>query len=167
MIKLVSLNKKYKKQFTAMMDEWVSTKEVIIPYALTKIDYKYFDIFLNQIEIIESNRVKVPSKLFFCLNTESNKFIGAVVIRLALNNDLFERGGHISDGIVPSERGKGYGNKIVELAIQKCRSYEIDNILIVCEKTNIASSKTIINNNGILENEIKIGNTIIQRYWIN
>ena len=37
---------------------------------------------------------------------------------------------------------------------------------MVCDKDNIPSSKTIIKNNGILENEIKIENQIIQRYWI-
>lgn len=167
MIKLVELHTKYKKQFNKMMEEWTNYNEVIIPYALTKIDYKYFDIYIEQIEILESNRVKAPSKLFFCLDTKTNKFVGAVVIRLHLTNDLLERGGHISNGILPSERNKGYGTMLVKLAIEKCREYGIDKILMVCEKNNLASSKTIIKNNGILDNEIQVGNKIIQRYWIN
>ena len=39
---------------------------------------------------------------------------------------------------------------------------------MVCNKENIASAKTIINNGGILENEIlSEKGTIEQRYWIN
>ena len=167
MIKLVELNKKYKKQFIDMMEEWKNTNERIIPYILNNIDYHYFEHFITQAEIIESTRVKAPSKLYFCLDTTRNIFIGAVVIRLELNSDLLERGGHISNGIRPSERNKGYGNKLVSLAVKKCEQHGINKILMVCDKNNIASSKTIINNNGILENELKHDNITIQRYWIN
>lgn len=36
-----------------------------------------------------------------------------------------------------------------------------------CDKTNIASSKSIQNNGGILENEIYVDNELIQRFWIS
>jgi len=166
MIKLVELSKQYKRQFFDMMDEWTNSKEKIIPYILNNIDYHYFDHFLNQAQILETNRVKAPSKIYFCLDKKRNIFIGAVVIRLSLNNDLLQRVGHISNGIRPSERNKGYGNILVKLAIEKCHEFNIKNILMVCDKTNIPSSKTIIYNKGILENEIQIENKIIQRYWI-
>ena len=166
MIKLVTLSKKYKKQLFEMMDEWTNANEVIIPYILDKIDYHYFDIFLSKIEEIEQARVKVPSKIYFCLDDERNIFVGAVVIRLSLSNDLLQRGGHISDGIRPSERNKGYGTKLVSLAIKKCNELGINEVLMVCDKNNIYSSKTILKNNGKLENEIQIENKVIQRYWI-
>lgn len=166
MIKLIKLSKQYKKQFIDMMDEWTSTKEKIIPYALTRINYQYFDIFINDIEEVETNKVKAPSQLFFCFDTKNNKMLGAVVIREKLNTDLLQRGGHIALGIRPSERNKGYGTLLVNLSINKCKELGINNILMVCDKQNIYSSKTIIKNNGILENEIKIENQIIQRYWI-
>ena len=102
-----------------------------------------------------------------CLDEERNIFVGAVVIRLSLSNDLLQRGGHISDGIRPSERNKGYGTKLVSLAIKKCNELGINEVLMVCDKNNIYSSKTIIKNNGKLENEIQIGNKVIQRHRIN
>ena len=77
------------------------------------------------------------------------------------------RGGNISDGIRPSERNKGYGTKLVALAIDECKKIGLNKILMVCCKENIASAKTIKKNNGILENEISIDDKIIQRYWIN
>jgi len=75
-------------------------------------------------------------------------------------------GGHIGDGIRPSERGKGYGTKIVSLAIEECEKLGIKDILMCCDKNNIASARTIIKNGGILENEIDDRCTIVKRYWI-
>ena len=39
-------------------------------------------------------------------------------------------------------------------------------ILMVCDKSNIASAKTIQKNGGILENGIESEGKIEQRYWI-
>lgn len=166
MIKLVKLDTKYKKQLIEMMDEWSNIKEKIIPYAISRIDYHYFDLYLNNLEILEKEKTKVDSQVYFCLDTKTNKFIGAVTIRLRLTDELLLRGGHIADGIRPSERNKGYGTKLVSLALNKCKELGLNKVLMVCDKDNIPSSKTIIKNNGILENEIKIENQIIQRYWI-
>lgn len=167
MIKLVSLNKKYKHQLNEMMDEWTNSNEKIIPYAINRYDYHYFDLYMNNLEKAEETKTKVPSKILFCLDTDRNIFIGAVTIRLQLTNDLLLRGGNISDGIRPSERNKGYGTKLVALAIDECKKIGLNKILMVCCKENIASAKTIKKNNGILENEISIDDKIIQRYWIN
>ena len=166
MIKLVKLDTKYKKQLIEMMDEWSNKKEKIIPYAISRIDYHYFDLYLNNLETLEKEKTKVDSQVYFCLDTKTNKFIGAVTIRLTLTDELLLRGGHIADGIRPSERNKGYGTKLVSLALNKCKELGLNKVLMVCDKDNIPSSKTIIKNNGILENEIKIENQIIQRYWI-
>lgn len=168
MIKLVRLNKQYKKQLIEMMDEWTKYNERIIPFALTRIDYHYFDLYMNNIEKLEQTKTKVPSLVYFCLDTTQNIFLGAVTIRLQLTDELLLRGGHISDGIRPSKRNQGYGTILVKLAIEECKKLGIKDVLMVCEQNNIPSVKTIINNNGYLENEYKIENTniIIQRYWI-
>lgn len=166
MIKLVKLSKYYKKQLIEMMDEWTSTNEKIIPYALTRIDYHYFDIYSKNLEYLEQSKTKVPSLVYFCLDTKRNIFVGAVTIRLSLTEELLLRGGHIADGIRPSERNKGYGTMLVKLAIEKCKKNDINDVLMVCDKNNKPSIKTILNNNGKLENEIINENITIQRYWI-
>lgn len=38
---------------------------------------------------------------------------------------------------------------------------------MVCDKSNVGSAKSIKNNGGKLENEIKVNNFIQQRYWID
>ena len=57
--------------------------------------------------------------------------------------------------------------KMIGLALEECRKLGIEKVLIVCDKDNIGSAKSIINNGGVLENEIADEDgTIEQRYWI-
>ena len=88
-------------------------------------------------------------------------------IRHYLNDYLLNYGGHIGDGIRPSERGKGYATEMIRLSLSECKKLGLDKVLMVCNKSNIASAKTIIKNGGILENEFTTedGKTY-QRYWI-
>lgn len=166
MLKLVKLNEIYKEQFFDMMEEWTSTNEKIVPYAIIKIDYHYFDIYIKNLDNKKEGKNLVPSSVYFCLDDEINKFVGAVDIRHYLNDSLKEVGGHIGDGIRPSLRNRGYGTKMISLALEKCKNMGIQSVLMTCDKDNIASAKTIIKNGGILENEIKYNGKIVQRYWI-
>lgn len=76
-------------------------------------------------------------------------------------------GGHIGDGVRPSERRKGIATKMISLALEECRKLGIPKVLMVCDKDNIGSAKSIINNGGVLENEIMCDGVIVQRYWID
>ena len=112
--------------------------------------------------------IGVPDSTFFLLDEERNILLGAVNIRHYLNDYLLKYGGHIGDGIRPSERNKGYATEMIRLALQECVKLGIRKVLIICDKSNIASAKTIIKNGGILENEIvDEKGRIEQRYWIN
>ena len=56
---------------------------------------------------------------------------------------------------------------MIRLALEECRKLGIDRVLMICDKDNIASAKSIINNGGVLENEVADPDgEIIQRYWI-
>ena len=92
--------------------------------------------------------------------------VGAVNIRHYLNESLLLNGGHIGDGVRPSERRKGIATKMIGLALRECRQLGIDKVLMVCDRDNIGSAKSIMNNGGILENEIEVDGVIEQRYWI-
>ena len=101
------------------------------------------------------------------MDEERNILLGAVNIRHYLNDYLIKYAGHIRDGIRPSERRKGFATEMIRLALIECKKIGIDKVLMVCDKSNIASSKTIIKNGGILENEFVDENGVIQqRYWI-
>lgn len=166
MLKLVKLEEKYIPQLNEMMDEWTNANEKIIPWAIRRCDYHNIDEYMKSLEIKEAYDNCVPDVTFFCLDTDRNIFVGAVNIRLYLNDKLVTDGGHIGDGIRPSERGKGYGTQMISLALEECDKLGIKEILMCCDKDNIASARTIIKNGGILENEVNDKGKTVQRYWI-
>lgn len=167
-IKLIRLTNKYKSQLFEMMDEWkVLAPDEHTPWAIFKNDYHDFPYYLDNLDNKEAKEGKVPDTVLFAYDEDRDIFVGAVNIRHYLNEGLLATGGHIGDGIRPSERGKGYGNLIVSLALEECRKLGINKVLMTCDKNNVASSKTIINNGGILENEVSDNGEIVQRYWID
>ncbi len=97
---------------------------------------------------------------------EADKFIGRAQIRHELNEKLLKEGGHIGYGIRISERGKGYGNKILELALEKAKSLGLSKVLLTCDDDNSASVKIIENNGGVLENKTEQDGVVKRRYWI-
>ena len=149
------------------MDEWTMTGEKIIPYAIRKTDYHDFEKYLASLEVKEPREGLVPDSTFFCLDTDRDIIVGAVNIRHCLSEQLLLNGGHIGDGIRPGERRKGYATRMIALALEKCRELNIHKVLMVCDKENVGSAKSIIKNGGILENEIVIDGVTEQRYWID
>ncbi|MBQ4591095.1 MAG: GNAT family N-acetyltransferase [Clostridia bacterium] len=166
MLKLVKLTEEYRPQLCGMMDEWTASGEKIIPWAIRKCDCHDFPAYLDSLEVRESDGIHVPDSTFFCLDTDRNIFVGAVNIRHCLNERLLFSGGHIGDGIRPGERGKGYGTKMIALALEECDRLGIREVLMCCDKDNPSSARTIVKNGGVLENEVTAGGTVIQRYWI-
>ena len=167
MLKLVKLEEKYKDLLFDMMDEWNESGEKIIPYAIRKVDYHNFEEYRESLEKKEDKDGLVPDSTFFCLDTDRNIFVGAVNIRHYLNANLLKNGGHIGDGVRPSERRKGFATKMIKLALEECKKLNIKRVLMVCDKDNIGSAKSIINNGGRVENEILDNGNMIQRYWID
>ncbi|MBQ8287710.1 MAG: GNAT family N-acetyltransferase [Clostridia bacterium] len=165
-LKLVKLTPEYQSHLTEMMDEWSAASEEIIPYAIRKNDYRDFDYYLEHLEVKDYTGSLVPDSTFFCLDEERGIFVGAVNIRHYLNDRLLRNGGHIGDGVRPSERRKGIATAMIGLALIECNKLGIDRVLMVCDKDNIGSAKSIQRNGGILENEIEVDGVVEQRYWI-
>ena len=171
MLKLVKGSLRYKKEIIDMLKEWKEYNETHItnesPKAIFKNSFDDFDAYLNSLEINKPKDGKVPSSVFFCLDEKRNIMVGDVNIRHYLNEYLLLYGGHIGDGIRPSEQKKGYATKMIGLALKECQKMGIQKVLMVCDKDNIGSAKSIIRNGGILENELNVNGNIIQRYWID
>ena len=108
----------------------------------------------------------VPATTYMAVSTSDGHLIGMVDIRHRLNDYLLNFGGHIGYSIRKSERRQGYATEMLKLALIECLKLNIKKVLVTCDKNNVGSAKTIINNYGKLENEIEEGNSITQRYWI-
>lgn len=167
-IKLVKLSRAYQKQLDDMMEEWLAVEHNFSPWAIRKNDYRDFDYYLENLERKVEQDGRVPDSVFFCLDVDRDIFVGAVNIRHYLNESLLFTGGHIGDGIRPSERRKGYATAMIGLALEECKKLGIRRVLMTCDKDNIGSAKSIMNNGGVLENEVVNEEGVLeQRYWIS
>ena len=81
----------------------------------------------------------VTGSVYFAV--ENNKIVGTIAIRNYLAESLLKIGGYIGYGVSPSERRKGYGTKMLALALKKCRMLDIEKVLVTCDKGNTASAK--------------------------
>lgn len=167
-IKLVRLTPEYRPQLEDMMQEWLAVEQDFSPAAIRKNDYRNFDDYLEHLELKVETNGKVPDSVFFCLDLDRNIFVGAVNIRHHLNDALRHSGGHIGDGIRPSERRKGYATAMIRLALEECRKLGICRVLMTCDRENIGSAKSIVNNGGVLDSEfVNEAGIVEQRYWID
>jgi len=171
-LKLVFPTEGYKLQMDEYLQEHLDNNEYDLSGDGGLDILKNFDKWLEKIkkdmsrESIEEGRV--PATLFLGVRKSDNKVIGTIQIRHYLNEALLKNGGHIGDGVRPSERRKGYATEMIRLALEECKKLGIKKVLMVCSKNNIGSMKSIKNNGGILENEITDRNgNIEQRYWID
>ena len=166
-LKLVKASIEYQRQITEMLDEWYASGEEIVPYVIRRLDYHNFEYYCENLEVKDDSEGLVPDSTFFCLDEDRDIMVGAVNIRHYLNEALLLNGGHIGDGVRPSERRKGIATAMIGLALQECRKLGIGRVLMVCDKNNIGSAKSIINNGGVLENEVIVDGITEQRYWID
>lgn len=170
-IQLVRLTAEYQEQLVEMLTEW---KRDIIenhtdksPWRIWASDFHDFDAYLKSLETTEGMAEGlVPDTTLFCLDRDRNRLVGAVNIRHYLNEKLLRAGGHIGDGIRPSERRKGYATAMLALVLAECKKLGIDRVLVCCDKDNVGSAKAIVKNGGVLENEVEDDGDIVQRYWI-
>lgn len=158
-IELVRLTHEYRQQLSDMLTEWLADIEKNhtnhSPWMIFRNDFHDFQYYLENLEIKEETEDgRVPDTTLFCLDKDRNIFVGAVNIRHYLNEGLLQCGGHIGDGIRPSERRKGYATAMIALALKECKKLGIDRVLMCCDKENIGSAKSILRNGGVLENEV-------------
>ena len=166
-LRLVKASEEYRSQIIDMMEEWNDFGEKIVPYAIRRLDYRDFENYCNSLEITDASNALVPDSTFCCFDEERKIMVGAVNIRHYLNESSLRNGGHIGHGVRPSERRKGIATKMIALALDECKKLGIKKVLMVCDKKNIGSAKSIINNGGVLENEVEVDGVIEQRYWID
>lgn len=100
---------------------------------------------------------------------DDGRLIGGFNLRHVIKGNLINHGGNIGYLIRPSERGKGYGTKLLHLALEKAGEIGLERVLVSCRDENIGSMKVIENNGAVYENdyyEESTGKTF-RRYWID
>ena len=166
---LVKPNKEDENAILELLEKWHAFGGRMNPGLLRKCRNNY-DEWLKLLYNWENGiniGQEVPQTLYL-LKNNGNEILGAVSLRHYLNETNFTDGGHIGYGICPPFRGKGYGNLILSLALEKMREMKIEKVLVTCDKDNIPSQKVILRNNGIFENHaFDEDKVLINRYWID
>ena len=168
-IQLIKPNEQYKDKILDYKAEFVANNEVLHGSAgLDKIDNfeEWYRLILQNSSEHTVMQGLVPASTFIAVD-ENDEIVGMIDIRHRLNDFLFKQGGHIGYSVRKSQRRKGYATKMLSMALDVCKSLGIEKCIITCDKTNIASARTIMKSGGILENEIIDGEEIISRYWIS
>ena len=84
-VKLIKLTKEYEKQLGEMIDEWKLDQQINhtdgSPWVIFKNDYRDFDYYLEHLETKDTSQGFVPDSVFFLLDEERNRLVGAVNIR--------------------------------------------------------------------------------------
>lgn len=160
----------FENEYLDMIQDWKNNNEKPKPWTLN-LDTKDFNAMIKTLEGfsngvgLEENQVEHST---YWLVSNNNRVVGAVNIRHRLNDYLLRIDGHIGGGIRPSDRGKGYGAKMLSLALEVTKTMGIKRVLVTCNKSNIISEKTIIKNGGVFESEeIEENGNIVKRFWFD
>jgi len=149
--KLIEPTIEYRDAYISFYEDWIKSGEDMVPWVIEKdpadfnamIDFLYAEDSESKI----TNSDRVPHTTYW-LRNEDNLIVGAVNIRHRLNQKLLNQGGHIGYGVRPSERRKGYATKILSAALELTKDLGLQRVLVVCDKENIGSEKTIVKNSG-------------------
>ena len=129
---------------------------------------KWLEKLVYAMDIANMQENKVPDLTYFYVRESDDKIVGMINIRLALNDFLRKEGGHIGYAVRPTERRKGFGTDMLAEGIKVCERMGIHEVLVSCDKENIASSGVIKNCGGVLKDEFysQTYDEILQMYII-
>lgn len=94
---------------------------------------------------------------------EDGHVLGGIALRHLLDGEH----GHIGYGVRPSARRRGVASWALAQMLNEARAVlRTDRVLIVCEADNVASTRTIERNGGVLECVRNGSHGPVRRYWV-
>lgn len=167
-IKLVEIKDLNEVNYLSYISSWKEMNETLSPSScdmgiLSFSEWQKRELLLQNEETLPEGFVRAET-LFL---VEDNGYIlGAINLRYAMTESLLRYGGHLSFGIRPEERQKGYAFIMVKLALNRLRMNGIKKALVTVKRSNKAAKNTVRKIGGTLENAYEEDGHVIDRYWI-
>lgn len=95
----------------------------------------------------------VPATTFFAVRNFDERIVGMIDVRHTLKDEMKKYGGNIGYSVRPSERNKGYANRMLGLGLRFVKELGLSSVILTCDKNNPASWKVIQNWGGIMVQE--------------
>ncbi len=168
MIMLIVPNAEFLQSYREAFDEY--EKNNVSTYSFTDASscdiFAKFDRYRNERDLPPN---QVGEDKYWLVDDEKKAFIGEIAIRHRLNEALSQRGGHIGYGVRYSEWNRGYGTKMLALALEKAKEMGISPVLITCDDDNPASARVMEKNGFVLGDIIMASGDgekrLTRRYW--
>lgn len=93
---------------------------------------------------------------------DDGRVVGTIAIRHGLTPSLVAEGGHIGYAVRPAARRRGVATAALAQALAIAARRGIDPALITCDRTNVASARTIAACGGVLEDT----RDDVLRHWV-
>lgn len=161
----------FKEQFAIMVNAYKNSGETDYyeMYKESLVDFdKYVLMLENHAKGIDVPVDWAPAHTFWLTDGEG-QVLGTTRIRTCSDHEFVRTyAGNIGYDISPLHRQKGYGKKVLKLALEKAKQLGLDKVLITCNYDNTGSIKIIEGNGGVFESEqfCESKNTLLRRYWI-
>lgn len=106
----------------------------------------------------------MPTKRFILENR--GVYIGYIALKLSKDVSWLSKGSQLFYQIRLSERGKGYSNEMIQLALNEMKKYGFKSVRVNCNNENIPSKKAIIKNGGVIDIKDYKSNTGISSSYL-
>lgn len=168
MIKLIVPTEEYLPSYREAYEEFV--RRGVSTYSFT--DPSSCDIFAKfdrYRKALDLPPDRVGEDKYWLVDDEKAYFIGEIALRHRLNEALRQRGGHIGYAVRYGEWGRGYGTKMLALALEKAKERGISPVLITCNDDNLASARVMEKNGFTLADKVSLSEdgkpVLTRRYW--
>ena len=168
MLSLIRPTVEYEKSYRSYIRELGSSERY--PFTLD-FDFDDFPSLVNRLNNyslgMDLPDGGVPHTTFWLV--ESGEILGVSSLRHRLTDRLKRLGGHIGFGVRPSAQGRGIAKELLRRTLSEAGHLGISEVLVICLKDNIASSRVIRVNGGMLESEYSVPeySGLLQRYVIS
>ena len=168
MIRLIIPTEEYLRSYIEAQEEY--DKHHVTTYYFTDPTscdiFEKFDNYRNERDLKPD---RVGEDKFWLVDDEKAYFIGEIAVRHRLNEALLQRGGHIGYGVRYSEWNKGYGTRMLALALERAKALGLSRVLITCNDDNLASARVMEKNGFTLGDKIPVTRDgqvfLTRRYW--